>query len=263
MLAFPNAKINLGLRVLSRRADGYHTIESCLFPIPWRDIIEIVEADSFSFKQSGLSIPGDSDSNLCVVAYKLLKDQYKLPPVHIHLHKVIPMGAGLGGGSSDGSFTLKLLNAIFDLKISSLGLQEYAAELGSDCPFFIDNTPALATGTGTFLAQADINLSGYYLAVIHPDIHVSTTEAYAGVIPNPNITPISNVLASDMGLWSGNLINDFEQSVFKSHPQIAQTKDHLFRKGAIYAAMSGSGSAVFGLFTEEPSIEDAQVFMLR
>ena len=263
MLSFPNAKINLGLRILSKRPDGYHNIESCLYPIPWRDVLEIVPAHEFSFKQTGLEIPGNSDDNLCVKAYQFLNEDYQIPPVAIHLHKVIPMGAGLGGGSADGAFAIKVLNALFDLKLPLQELKKYAARLGSDCPFFIENIPAIATDTGTTLHPTDLTLEGSWLAITHPGIHVSTKEAYAGVTPMPIAAPIDRLLHQPIEQWKSTLINDFEASIFLNHPAIAQIKNSLYEKGALYAAMSGSGSAVFGIFADEVTLDGFEVFQLR
>ncbi len=256
MLSFPNAKINLGLKILSIRQDGYHNIESCLYPIPWHDVLEIVEADEFQFEQTGLSIEGSDASNLVVKAYNLLKTRYSIPSVHIHLHKVIPMGAGLGGGSSDGAFTIKMLNQLFGLKISIKQQKELASELGSDCPFFIENRPALATGTGTQLKNLSLDLSHLYISIIHPGIHVSTSEAYAGVTPIAQENGLEKVL-STKPLPFSKLLNDFEEGVFQKHPEIAKLKEELNLAGAIYSAMSGSGSAVFGLFEEEPHLKSS------
>ncbi|MFZ9044933.1 MAG: 4-(cytidine 5'-diphospho)-2-C-methyl-D-erythritol kinase [Cyclobacteriaceae bacterium] len=263
MLAFPNAKINLGLNITSRRPDGYHTIESCLYPIPWRDVLEAVPAKAFKFDQTGLIIPGDNSNNLCVKAYELIKEDKGIDPVHIHLHKVIPMGAGLGGGSADGAFTLKLLNAIYQLEYSVEKLQELASLLGSDCPFFIENKPAMATGTGTTLSPYDLSLKGAWIALKHPSIHVSTKEAYSGVTPRLPNASIAKLLKTPIEAWKGSVHNDFEESVFAGHPEIKSIKEDLYNKGASFAAMSGSGSAVFGVFTAVPKLEGFQVFEMR
>ena len=183
MVTFPNSKINLGLNILNKRADGYHDIETCLYPILWHDILEIVPTKSFSFVQTGRAIPGEPTHNLCVKAYELIKERHSIPNISIHLHKVIPMGAGLGGGSADAAFVLKMLNHLFSLKISSHLLKDYASLLGSDCPFFIDNLPAIASGTGTKLELYELNLSKYYIIVIFPDLHTSTSNAYANIQP--------------------------------------------------------------------------------
>lgn len=248
MITFPNAKINLGLNIVSKRDDGYHNIESCFYPIPWHDSLEVIEAASFAFHSYGLDIPGNTSSNLCVKAYELIKKDHDIPPVEIHLLKNIPMGAGLGGGSADGAFTLKTLNELFKLNLTSSQLEAYALQLGSDCPFFIKNEPVLAKGRGEQLEVIDLDLSGYYLAIHNPDIHVSTKEAYAGVSPQAPSKSINEIIQSPIQEWKGQLVNDFESSIFPNHAEIEQLKNGMYEAGAIYASMTGSGSTVFGLF---------------
>ena len=255
MLSFPNAKINIGLNVISKREDGFHDIESLLYPIPWRDVLEIIKSDKFKFSISGLTIETEGKDNLCVRAYDLLKQDFDLSPVEIHLHKVIPMGAGLGGGSSDAAHTLRILNHLFELNLLSDQLQSYAAKLGSDCPFFIDNIPALAIETGTILTSFPVSLSGYYLAVIYPGVHVGTKEAYAGILPEHPELSLSEKLNLPVPEWKDQIENDFEKSVFKKYPIIGEIKQEILDKGAVYAAMSGSGSAVYGLFDENPGLD--------
>ncbi|WP_462248113.1 4-(cytidine 5'-diphospho)-2-C-methyl-D-erythritol kinase [Ekhidna sp.] len=250
MISFPNAKINLGLSIISKREDGYHNIESCFYPIPWHDSLEVIEAASFAFKSYGLDIPGDSASNLCVKAYEILKANHSIPPVEIHLLKNIPMGAGLGGGSADGAFTLKMLNELFKLSLSAEQLEAYALELGSDCPFFIKNQPVIASSRGENLQTIDINLSNYYLAIHNPGIHVSTKEAYSGVTPQNPSTSISELVQKPISTWKDHLVNDFEASIFPNHPSIAKLKQDMYDAGAVYASMTGSGSTVFGLFED-------------
>ena len=254
MVCFPNAKINLGLHILAKRPDGYHEIESCLYPLPWCDILEIIPSDTNQFTTSGIPVPGNKDENLCLKAYKLLRGQHGLPPVHIHLHKVIPMGAGLGGGSANGAFTLTLLNQLFSLNISSDELRRMASELGSDCPFFIKNAPALAIGTGTAFSNIAVELRGYYIMVVLPGIHVSTKEAYAGVTPKLPDLSINKILEKKPVVeWTAHLKNDFEDSIFLKFPKIAALKEKLYQQGAVYASMTGSGSAVYGIFDHQPS----------
>lgn len=261
MVTFPNAKINLGLNILSKRDDGYHNIESCFYPVPWQDILEIVPSDTLKFSASGLPIPGSPESNLCLKAFHLLQADHDIPAVHILLHKVIPMGAGLGGGSADGAFTLKLLNDLFGLGLPELQLEKYAAQLGSDCPFFIRNEPALATGTGTDLHPFTMDLAGKYIALINPQLHVSTQEAYSQVKPGP-ASPLTSILAGPAGEWKAHLKNDFEVSVFPKYPRIAELKAAMYEAGAFYASMTGSGSTVYGLFDTTPNLENAVVFQL-
>lgn len=254
MVSFPNAKINLGLNITSKREDGYHNIDSCFFPIPWKDSLEILESNEFRFTSYGLPIPGDPSSNLCVKAFELIRKDFSIPPVAIHLLKNIPMGAGLGGGSADGAYTLKLLNELFELNIPVDKLQAYALELGSDCPFFIESRPAIAQGRGELLKSILLDLSGYSLAVHNPGIHVSTAEAYAGISPDDTRTPIEEIVSKPIETWKNHLHNDFEGSVFKNHPEIEVLKEEMYSKGAIYASMTGSGSTVYGFFEEESKI---------
>lgn len=258
MLAFPNAKINIGLHILRKRQDGYHDIETCLYPVPWHDILEVVPADRFSFKQTGLAIPGNKQDNICIKAYETLRKKLNIPPAAIHLHKVIPMGAGLGGGSSDGAFTIKLLNAVFNLNLSLDEMKEEAGKLGSDCPFFIENIPAIATGRGTILEPTSVDLSDLFIGIIKPDIHVSSAEAYSGVAPENRDFLLQDLLESPVASWKNSLFNDFERSVFPKHPSIEKTKELIEKKGSLYSSMSGSGSSVFGLF--EKKLQDTEEF---
>ena len=250
MLAFPNAKINIGLHITSKRPDGYHNIESCFYPIPWKDALEIIPASELKFTTSGLSIPGSEDSNLCLKAYHLLKKDFDIPAVHIHLHKVIPMGAGLGGGSADGAFTLKLLNDLFELAISNQQLEVYASKLGADCPFFIENQPKIVRGIGEIFSPCPIDLTGKVLLIKNPGIHIGTKEAYANVIPKEVDRAIEDTLSDSPSKWVEHLKNDFEVSVFPNHPELETLKNELYDLGATYASMTGSGSTVYGLFDE-------------
>lgn len=256
MISFPPCKINLGLNVVSKRSDGYHDIETCFYPVPWTDALEIVKADQFSFTSSGNSIPGDPANNLCIKAYELLRWDFNLSPVAIHLHKIIPTGAGLGGGSSDGVYLLRLLNQVFDLKLSNEKLKDYALKLGSDCPFFIEDRPMLGSGKGEILTDVSLNLPGNFLVLVKPDVHVSTAEAYAGVMPVRPLITIKEILEkTPTAQWKDHLKNDFEESVFKRHPLIGEIKQKLYQHGAVYASMSGSGSAIFGIFEKPVEIQ--------
>lgn len=253
MITFPNAKINLGLHILGKRKDGYHEIETCMVPIPLLDALEIILDKKGGWESTGIQIPGEAKDNLILKAEKLLRKDFQgLPNLKIHLHKNIPMGAGLGGGSADGAFALKLMNNLFDLHLDDYFLEEYAAQLGSDCPFFIENTPKIARGRGEILSPAEVSLTGSYLVLINPGIHIGTKEAYSGVNPATPKVKIEEVLA-DRSRWKEELVNDFEQSIFRNHPEIAAIKSQLYQAGAYYAAMSGSGSSVFGLFETKPS----------
>lgn len=248
MIAFPNAKINIGLNIISRREDGYHNLSSCFLPIDWKDALEIVPAKSFEFRTSGLDIPGNEESNLCVRAYHLLKEDYNISPVHIHLHKVLPMGAGLGGGSADGAFALRLLNDLFELEISQSQLETYAKSLGADCPFFVENKPKLVSGIGEILKPVSLDLSDYSIMVVFPGIHVSTRTAFEGIKPRQPIYDLDDMLRKAPDQWQGVITNDFEETVFAVHPEIGQLKEKLLKLGAVYASMTGTGSAVYGIF---------------
>jgi 4-diphosphocytidyl-2-C-methyl-D-erythritol kinase len=256
MVSFPPCKINLGLHVTRKREDGYHELETCFYPVPWTDILEVIKSDVFSFTSSGTPIPGDPNQNLCIKAYDLMKAAYDLPPVRIHLHKIIPTGAGLGGGSSDAAHTLRLLADLFELDIPSDRLMEFAARLGSDCAFFVQDEPRLGIGRGEILTPISVSLRGKYIVLVKPDIHVSTADAYAGIQPAPAVKPLSEILAQRPGTWKEHLKNDFEKSVFKRFPAIEPIKIRLYNEGAVYASMSGSGSTVFGLFEQEVSLQN-------
>lgn len=262
MIVFPNCKINLGLHILQKRSDGYHDLETVFYPIPITDALEIVEyrepqrSSSLPFTLSGITIEGDVAKNLCMKAYRLLKRDYpELPHIQMHLHKMIPSGAGLGGGSADGAFTLKLLNHLFNLGISEELLIEYAAELGSDCPFFIINKPCLAQGKGEKLKELNLSLKDYKLAVINPGIHVNTGDAFRQLKPQSSRKPLEEIISKPVERWKDELINDFEKVIFPKHREIVEIKDNLYKQGAVYASMSGSGSTVFGLFPKESKIE--------
>lgn len=249
MVTFPPCKINLGLQVIRKRHDGYHDLSTCFYPVPWTDALEVLPSKTISFEISGNNIPGNSSDNLCLKAYYLLQKDFNLPPVSIYLHKVIPSGAGLGGGSSDGAHTLRLLNKIFDLTLDTEKLKRYALQLGSDCPFFIEDKPMMGSGRGEILSEISIDLSGKFFVLVKPDIHVSTTEAYEGVTPVQHVSGIKDILEkTPIGQWKARLKNDFEDSVFSKYPLIKDVKEKLYREGALYASMSGSGSAVFGIF---------------
>jgi len=256
MVDFPNAKINLGLNIIGKRPDGYHNIETVFYPVPFRDVLEIIPApdDIFSFHTSGLMIPGNNRNNLCTKAYYLLRDDLSLPPIHMHLHKLIPVGAGLGGGSSDGAFTIKLLNEIFDLRLSTEQMQDYARKLGSDCAFFIENRPLFGYEKGDRFSHVSLNLSGYHIAVIVPDIHIATVEAYAMVTPGIPEISVTETIKEPLEKWKQLLVNDFESTVFSRYPVIREVRDGLKDCGAIYAGMSGSGSAVYGIFKAPPAL---------
>lgn len=318
MVSFPHCKINLGLRVLRRRPDGYHDLETVFYPLPLKDVLEIIPAGharlappvaqpdpttalgaraqhdpsarptppahsnpsaqssssaapdlspQFSFTASGLPIPGDPAGNLCAKAWHLLKKDFPtLPPVDTWLYKNIPMGAGLGGGSADGAFMLSLLNSTFQLELGRERLAAYALQLGSDCPFFLHDQPCIATGRGEILEPATIDLSGYYIVLIHPGIHISTAQAFSELQTKAEGRPASShptsshpasplppsslktILGQPVTSWRSSLINDFEAPLCKRYPELQKIKDRLYEAGAVYASMTGSGSAFYGLF---------------
>lgn len=257
MVVFPNAKINIGLNILSKRPDGYHNIETIMYPVPWTDIMEIVPArgESTTITVTGRAVECPPEKNLVMKAYRALNERIPLPPVDIYLHKVIPDGAGLGGGSSDAAFTLLALNELLNLSLSKDCLAGIASAIGADCPFFIFNKPMLATGTGVELAGIDFSLKGYRIVIVKPAVSVPTAKAYSGVKPSVPDTPLlQRALSLAPQRWTGSIGNDFEKTVFPEYPKIAEIKNELTEKGAVYAAMSGSGSAVFGLFNADNDI---------
>lgn len=254
MVVFPNAKINIGLNILRRRPDSYHDIISAIVPIPWCDVLEIVPAKgtATTLHTSGRRVDCPPEKNLVMKAYRSLSEVAPLPPVDIYLCKIIPDGAGLGGGSADAAFTLTALNDMFALDLPLDTLARIAASIGADCPFFIYNKPMLATGTGTTLSPLpELSLSGLTIAVIKPQAHVSTAMAYASVTPHIPSTPLTQLLPLPIGRWRGNIVNDFEPGISAIHPVIAEIKQWLYDAGALYASMSGSGSALFGIFDND------------
>jgi 4-diphosphocytidyl-2-C-methyl-D-erythritol kinase len=254
VILFPPAKINLGLRILRKRSDGFHDIETVMLPLPFFDILELLPADKFTFLSTGLEVKAVPGSNLCEKAFRLMKEQHGIPDVYIHLRKQIPMGAGLGGGSADATCTLMGLNALFQLNLSQHTLHDYASNLGSDCPFFLEDAPQIATGRGEILSFVNLTLVGKYLVLLNPGIHVGTKEAYAGVYPNEDSKAVKSIIEQPLETWKGELVNDFEKSVFAQFPAIETLKQRLYDLGAVYAAMSGSGSSVFGIMEKEVDI---------
>lgn len=247
MIVYPNAKINLGLNILRKRNDGYHDISSIFFPVKeCVDILEIIKSDTFEFTKSGIKIP--DGENLCEKAWNLLHSDFGIGNVKIHLHKQIPIGAGLGGGSADASFTLKVLNDLFELKLRIKELERYALQLGADCPFFIDNRPKLVEGIGEKMTDIDLDLSEFKIRLINPEIHVSTKEAYSGVTPQEPESSVEEIIQLPVNEWKEKLRNDFEDSVFAKYSQLEKIKEDLYNQGSIYSSMSGSGSVLFGIF---------------
>lgn len=254
MITFPNCKINIGLQITGKRPDGFHNLLSCFYPAGWSDALEIIPAETVAFSTSGLSIPGNGHSglaskNLCVNAYELLKADFDLPPVAMHLHKVIPIGAGLGGGSADAAFTLRLLNEQFTLGLTTAELEQYARRLGSDCAFFVQNRPVYGVEKGDQFEGISLTLTGYHVVLVYPNLAISTAEAYAGVRPRTPPVPLRELLAAPVVEWKHTVHNDFEDSLFPKYPVLGQLKAQLYEAGAVYSSMSGSGSTVYGIFS--------------
>lgn len=249
MVVFPNAKINIGLNIVEKRTDGFHNIESIFYPVlDLFDVLEIIKSDKLQFDSSGISIPGNAPDNLCLKAFHLLEADFNISPIHIHLHKVIPIGAGLGGGSADAAFTLKLLSQLFELNLTDEQLINYARKLGSDCAFFIPNKPVYTFGKGDEFEPIDLDLSGYDIKIEYPNIHIGTAEAYAGVQPKQPKQSVKELINLPIDQWKSTLKNDFEESIFPNHSSVRLLKEKFYHDGAIYASMTGSGSAVFGVF---------------
>ena len=253
MITFPNAKINLGLNIVEKRPDGYHNLETIFYPINLQDALEVTRRENndkeYTLHISGSPLEGEPEDNLVVKAYKLLKKDYPgLLPVDIHMYKHIPAGAGLGGGSSDAACMIKLLNDKFSLGLSTERMEEYAVKLGADCAFFIRNKPVFATGIGNLFEPVELSLKGYHIILIKPDIFVSTRDAFAEIKPVRPAVSLKEIVKQPMETWKNSMKNDFEDSVFKKFPEIAAINDELYDLGAVYAAMSGSGSSVYGIF---------------
>ncbi|NEU08095.1 4-(cytidine 5'-diphospho)-2-C-methyl-D-erythritol kinase [Flavihumibacter sp. R14] len=257
MIIFPNAKINLGLKIVGRRDDGYHNISTVFYPVNIKDALEVVEADKLTFTSTGIPIPGDPAENLCLKAWHLLSKDFHLPKVHIHLHKQIPVGAGLGGGSADAAFCIRLLNEKFKMKLTTVAMENYARSLGADCAFFIKNKTVVARGKGDEFSSIELNLDKYFKVLVMPPFHVQTGEAYRGIQPSGvELTP--DLLRLPPEKWRNVLVNDFEKPVFEMFPQIEKIKEALYGSGALYASMSGSGASVYGLFSAEVKLSDLE-----
>ncbi len=254
MICFPNAKINLGLRILRKRPDGYHELETIMVPVGFNDVLEAVVSAENSFQASGTGLEGPVAHNLVVKAWELLGGETHLPPLRVHLHKNIPVQAGLGGGSSDASFALKLFNGFASPECTRSSLLEMAARIGSDCPFFIDNRPAMVRGRGDLLEEVDPGLKGYYAGIVVPDVSVSTVEAYRHVVPSASGIPLDEAVRKPVEEWKEHIFNGFEPYFFKKHPGLKRLKTSLYDKGAVFALMSGSGSAFYGIFKEKPGL---------
>lgn len=251
MICFPNAKINIGLNIVEKRDDGYHNLETIFYPVFLTDALEIIPAKKTSLQISGLEVEGNPDNNLVLKAYRLLKNEFDLPDISIFLHKKIPLGAGLGGGSSDGVFMLHLLNTYFSLSLTHEQLMNYASQLGSDCAFFVENKPAFASGRGEQIELINLDLSAYSIVIIKPNVHISTTEAYQSIVPLHPSTPLSSLIKLPIKEWKYMIVNDFESVLFSKWPILKEIKKLLYHQGALYASMTGSGSAVYGIFPSD------------
>ena len=260
MITYPNAKINLGLNIVEKRPDGYHNLETIFYPINLQDALEVTQLDGegeYALTLSGTPIEGDPDQNLVVKTYRLLKKDFPdMPAIDIHMYKHIPTGAGLGGGSADAAFMIKLLNEKFKLGLSIEKMEEYAATLGADCAFFIQNKPVFASGIGNIFEPIQLSLKGYYLVLVKPDIFVSTKDAFSLIQPMKPSQSLREIVRMPVETWRATMKNDFENSVFQKYPEIAAIKDKLYDMGAIYASMSGSGSSVYGIFREQVEFVD-------
>lgn len=256
MITYPNTKINLGLHVRFKREDGFHEIDSVFYPVQWCDALEVCRADNgIKSSFSGLKIGGDSKDNLIEKAFNLIAVDHRLSGITYHLDKKIPMGAGLGGGSSDAAFAIEMINECFDLNLDPKELNHYAAQLGSDINFFLENKPARCSGRGEIVIPIDFSLKGMFIALINPNIHISTKEAYSGVYKEDRLIDLDRMKKEGAHSWKEFLVNDFEQSVFKVAPEIKDLKESLYNQGAVYASMTGSGSTVYGLFEVKPDIK--------
>jgi 4-diphosphocytidyl-2-C-methyl-D-erythritol kinase len=250
MITFPSAKINIGLNITGRRSDGYHNLETVFYPIKIKDALEVIESAEMNFETSGIAIPGHANENLCLQAYDLLRNDFDLPNISIHLHKKIPIGAGLGGGSADAAFFIKLINEKFELGLSTENMQNYCRRLGADCAFFVENKPVFAYGKGDEFENVDLDLSNYFMALVMPPVHVSTGEAYRGVQPKEPQQSLKELIKLPIEQWQGKVTNDFEHHILKNHPVIRGVKNSLLEAGALFALMSGSGASVYGIFKE-------------
>lgn len=260
MIVFSNSKINLGLYILNKRTDGYHDISTVFYPIMWKDIIEILpdsrHQNQINITTYGISLNISIKENIIFKAYQLLIQRFHyLPSLNVYLYKQVPFGAGLGGGSANAAFFLKSCNTLLNLNLSKEELKSLAANLGADCAFFIENTPCLASGKGDILTPIDFNLSSYYIYVIYPNISISTKEAYQSIVPIQREVNYNSILQLPLTEWKYHLENDFEKAIFTKHPILQNIKQQLYEQGALYASMSGSGSALFGIFKEKPCIK--------
>jgi 4-diphosphocytidyl-2-C-methyl-D-erythritol kinase len=258
MVVFPKAKINIGLRIVEKRPDGFHNIETFFYPVGLADALEfVVRKDNRrpdSLRVTGVMEENNPENNLVMKAVKLMRGSFDFPRIRIHLHKTIPVGAGLGGGSSDAAGMLKVLNRYFGFGLNPEELRSFAGKLGSDAPFFIDSTPSFAEGVGNILSEFPLDLKDYYIRILYPGINISTARAYAGSVPCRTGLSLRQLLKLPVSEWRGRVVNDFELSIFRSYPEVGRLKMALYEAGALYASMSGSGSVVYGIFREEPDL---------
>jgi 4-diphosphocytidyl-2-C-methyl-D-erythritol kinase len=257
MVVFPNAKINIGLNVTSRRNDGFHNIASVFYPVGWKDVLELLPGTSLGFCASGIEIGGEISDNLCMKIYSRLQKEFQLPPVQIHLHKNIPVGAGLGGGSADAAFAVKMMNKMFSLGFKEGTMIDIVKDFGSDCAFFIKNVPVFVSGKGDQMAEVNINLKGMHLLIVYPDLFISTREAYEGIIPLQRDVSVAEIIKLPVHQWKDLLKNDFEDALFIKYPLLMSLKAQLYSMNAVYASMSGSGSSMYAIFESDPLIKGA------
>lgn len=266
MITFPNAKINLGLNIVSKRHDGYHNIETVFYPIGMKDALELLPTKAnkaYRLYSRGITIDGEDKNNLVIKALNLIRAERDIPNIDIHLLKKIPSGAGLGGGSSNGAFMLKMLNDAFSLRYTLKQLHQFAVKLGADCPFFLENKPAFAQGIGYKLEPIDLSLEQYYMVVVKPNLFVSTKEAYSNIVPKQPKMSLKDIIKMPIDEWRNHLVNDFETSIFKQYPAVGTIKETLYTNGALYASMSGSGTSVYGLFDKKPTLSFPNHFVWK
>ena len=270
MISFPNCKINIGLNITEKRSDGYHNLETVFYPIPFYDVLEIISDPTplrdkkYIFSGSGIALDTDEENNICTKAYHLInRDIQELPAIKVHLHKNIPTGAGLGGGSADGAFMLSMLNEKFALNLTEQQLIDLSLQLGSDCPFFIKNTPCYAEGRGEIMTHVALDLSGLYIILVNPGIHISTAESFSLIKPKQPSLHIQHLITQPIEKWKENIINDFEEPIINKYPEIGAIKNKLYNNGALYVSMTGSGSTVYGIFKENKEINFPDTYFVK
>lgn len=264
MIVYPCAKINLGLNVVSKRPDGYHNLETVFYPIPLFDVLEIEPSEkTTSLELKGQTLDGNPNENLVIKAYNAVRQKYPIPDIKITLDKRIPSQAGMGGGSSDCAYTITSLNKMFNLKMNNDEMRDIAAGLGADCSFFIDPQPSFATGIGEQLTQLPFSLKGYWIAIVKPPVAVSTRDAFSKIVPKQPKERCDSIVLRNINEWRNRLVNDFEKSVFEIYPSLYDIKKHFYDLGALYSCMSGSGSAMVGIFSNEPPMIMGEYYKMR